>query len=242
MEWFGDFGWFLRDMYRHWVGKLTATLSILLAISPLVRPDFFSGNKGLIHTQWAWWIASAFAFFIASRLAWDEQRTKRIEAEQRAVNAEKKLEDERPKLGITAHSTEGPKAWEQHPMPLVLTIQRLGGRIPTGIRFDPVSSKNGRYLLQFDPLAHIYSSPQESGIGFEVIENGAPQLSASDWEKTRPYQKELLGLFLDNSPMELITLDYILTAHFLDGTESRDQRFTLTFDKQRWRFLINPQV
>ncbi len=91
-------------------------------------------------------------------------------------------------------------------------------------------------------MPHISSSPQESGIGFEVIEVGAPQLSARDWEQTRPYKKKLLGMFLDDSPMELIELDYIFAVHFLDGADPCIQQFTLTFDKQRWRFSISPVV
>jgi hypothetical protein len=138
---------------------------------------------------------------------------------QAKKNSEKMVYENRPILGISAHGTEGPKMWEQHPEPLVLTIQRLAGRIPTAIRFDPIPSKKGRFSIRFDPLPHISSSPQESGIGFEVIEVGAPQLSARDWEQTRPYKKKLLGMFLDDSPMELIELDYIFAVHFLDGAD-----------------------
>jgi hypothetical protein len=233
MAWFKGFKWFIEDMYRYWVGKLTATLSIILAVVPLIFPDFFSGEKGLVHTQWAWWAAAAVAFFIASRLAWDEQRAKRIKAE----NA---LSDNRPLLGVNYEGTEGPEAWKKHPAPIAFTIQHLTGRVPTAIQFEPIPSKNGRFSLNFDALPHVERPPQRSPMRYEVIESGAPQMSARDWEATRPDIKELLGMFLDDSPMELIELDYGLTAHFQDGTDQRSQRFTLMFDKQRWRFSITP--
>jgi hypothetical protein len=75
---------------------------------------------------------------------------------------------------------------------------------------------------------------------YEIFEIGAPQLNAHDMERTRPYQKKILGLFLDDSPMELVQLDYGLSVHFLDGIDRRSQQFVLRFDKQRWRFAIRP--
>ena len=173
------------------------------------------------------------AFMVAMFLLW-------LDEFQARKKAEKLVYENRPIFGILVHGTEGPNEWERNPVPLVLTIQRLGGRIPTAISFDTILSKHGKFSLRFDALPHIYSSPQESEISFEVMEIGAPQLSAKDWETTRPYQKQMLGLFLDDSPIELLELDYSLTVHFLDGTDWRSQQFTLTFDKQKWRFSVSP--
>ena len=216
-------------MYRHWVGKLTATLSIVLAVGPLIWPDYFTGGSGLIHTQWMWWIASAIAFFIAARVAWGEERRKRIAAEQ-------KLEDSRPKLGINSHSVEGPREWAEHRVPVTFTIQHLSGRVPISIRFDAVLSKLGRFSLRFDSLPHVDSTPHQTGMRFEVVEVGAPKLSAKDWEATKPYQKELLELFLNDRPEGLSELKYPLIANFLDGDEPCSQAFLLRFEMDRFRF------
>jgi hypothetical protein len=175
---------------------------------------------------------NAACIFALGILWWEER--------QGRIKAEKVLNDARPVVGLNVQGVEGPKAWADHPVPVTFTIQHLSGRLPTSIRFDPVPSKNGRFSLQFDLLPHVDKAPHHTGMRFEVIETGVPQLSASDWETTRPHQKQLLGLFFDDSPIELIKLDYSFAVHFLDGTDPRSQQFTLTFDKQRCRFLINP--
>ncbi len=242
MGWFRNFRSFFADMFHQWVGGVTGFLSIILGVFPLVFPVFFSGDRGFIHTQWAWWAASALAFLIAAYSAWGKQRTKRVEAENKVAELKKRLEDNRPILGMNAESTIGRSAWAEHPIPVMFTIQHLTGRLPTAIRFDLIPSKNGKFSLCFDALPHVERPPQRTPISYEVFEAGASQLSASDWEATRPHQKQMLGMFLDDSPMELIELDYSLVVHFLDGTDQRSQEFTLTFDKLRSRFLINPLV
>src|SRR5271166_2929807 len=98
MEWVRDFGGFIGDMFRHWVGKMTGLLSIALAIAPVVAPKFFEGSAGLIHNRWMWWASAAFSFVIASRLAWDQQRHARLEVEAQLRAAKEELADRYPNL------------------------------------------------------------------------------------------------------------------------------------------------
>jgi hypothetical protein len=175
------------------------------------------------------------AFMAAMFLLWRDEHQAKLEAEKR-------LNDERPILGINTEGIEGRNAWKKTSVPVVFSIQHLSGRLPTAIRLDPVLSKQGKFSLHFDALPHVDHPPQRTAIGFEVMQVGVPQLSAIDWEATRPHQKELLGLFLDDSPMELIKIDWNVVMHFLDGADERTQRFILIFDRQRWRFSVAPEV
>lgn len=98
MGWLQEFGSFIGDMFHHWVGKMTGLLSIILAAAPVAAPKFFEGDAGIIHNRWIWWGASAFSFIIASRLAWDQQRHGRLEAENRLQIAKEELADRYPRL------------------------------------------------------------------------------------------------------------------------------------------------
>jgi hypothetical protein len=229
MGWFRDFLLFFADMFRQWVGRLTGALSLILGVSPLVFPAFFSGDRGLIHTQWAWWIASALAFLVAAYSAWREEHKKRIAAEQ-------KHEDNKPLLGLETHSVEGPKTWTEHPVPVTFTIQHIGGRVPTAIRFDPIPSKHEKYSLVFNPLPFANRPPHPTGMSFEVLEVGVPSLNAVDREKTRDTQKKLFDLFLDDGPKGLLKIEYPLISQFMDGDEPCSQAFCLRFEMDRIRF------
>lgn len=242
MGWFSDFRWFIRDMYRQWVGKMTATLSIILAVAPLVFPEFFAGDKGLLRAQWVWWSASAAAFLVAARSAWGEERSKRLSAEEKLSQVVKALEDNTPKLSLSANGVEGPKEWRESPVPLAFTIHHLSGRVPTSLYFDPIPSKNGKFLLQLNSLPHV-SQNRFEGLGFDIVEVGAPALSAADRETTKRYiHKELLNMFLNDCPQQLLEMDYEATVHFKDGEVDRTQSFRIAFDKTRFKVQCGPSI
>lgn len=98
MGWLQDSARFLGDMFHHWVGKMTGFLSVILALAPVIAPHFFEGHIGLIHNRGVWWIASALSFVIASRLAWDQQRGGRLEAETQLREVREELADRYPRL------------------------------------------------------------------------------------------------------------------------------------------------
>ena len=152
------------------------------------------------------------------------------------ITAEKKVNDNRPILGINTSSVEGPKTWAEHPVPVTFYIQHLSGRLPTAIRFDHVLSKQRKFSLVFSPLPYANRPPHPTGMSFEVIEVGVPLLNAKDWERTRDTQKNLLDLFLYDSPKELMRLDYPLISHFMDGDDPCSQAFCLRFEMDRTRF------
>jgi hypothetical protein len=153
-----------------------------------------------------------------------------------AEGTEKKVNDNRPILGINTSSVEGPKTWAEHPVPVTFYIQHLSGRLPTSIRFDPVLSKQGKFSLVFSPLPYANRPPHPTGMSFEVIEVGVPQLNAKDWERTKDTQKNLLDLFLYDGPKGLMRLDYPLISHFMDGDDPCSQAFCLRFEMDRIRF------
>lgn len=193
----------------------------------------------------------AYAICHLARTAWklDSDRAEELQGAFEAAAASKtaltelnlKYSNELPLLGLNVHSVQGEKTWRTTGVPVAFTIQHLGGRIPTSIRFDPVRSKLGKFLLRFDPLPHADRPPQQTGIGFEVLETGAPQLSAKDWATTQQYQGELLRLFVHDVPSSNATEDvYDLVARFRDRSDDCEQAFRLVFD--RYRFCFSPNT
>jgi hypothetical protein len=229
MAWLREFAWFVRDMYRQWVGAMTASLSIVLAVAPLVFPAFFAGDKGLLRNQVTWWIASAIAFLIASRSAWGEERQKRIDLQKR-------WEDNSPMLGLEIYSFEGPKAWLTNATPVTMAIKLLTGRVPTSIHFDPLTSKSGAFRLKFDSLPHV-DSPHPLPMRFEIEEVGKPKLSAKDRETTHIYERDMLLLFLNDAKEKSAIDAFPLTTRFSDKGEQRAQAFNLRWDWSKHGFL-----
>jgi hypothetical protein len=229
MSWFRELVWFIRDMYRQWVGAMTASLSIILAVAPLAFPTFFAGEKGLFRNQVTWWAASAVAFLVASLSAWGEERKKRIDAER-------KWEENSPVLGLEIESFEGPKTWQTHLNPVTIMIKLLAGRVPTSIHFDVLDSKSGAFRLKFDSLPHL-DSQRRWQMRYEVEEVGKPQLSAKDSETTFVYEREMLLLFVNDSKERSAIDVFLLTARFLDRNERRTQTFNLRWDWSKYGFL-----
>jgi hypothetical protein len=150
-----------------------------------------------------------------------------------------KYSDNRPRLGLNVHSVQGESNWRTSGVPVAITIQHLAGRIPTGIRFDPVPSNLGKFSLRFDALPHADPAPHQTAVSFEVQEIGVPQLSPKDWATTSQYQGELLRLFVHDSPPDLSEIRYDLVAHFKDGDDELVQTFHLVFDPYRFGFAGN---
>jgi hypothetical protein len=134
-NWVKGFSLFLADMYRHMVGKLTGFLSIVLALAPLWFPDFFSGNKGLLHSKWMWETAAAVSFFLASYSAWREQHQDFLKAEE-LVNGRK------PRIVVSCFRQSG------------FQIVLLGGEPPQYLKIDPIQTNTGS-SVSFDPIDFV---------------------------------------------------------------------------------------
>jgi len=160
-------------------------------------------------------------------------------SEARIANLNLKYFNNRPQLGLNVHSVQGEIMWRTTGVPVVFTIQHLGGRIPTSIRFDPVPSKLGKFILRFDALPHANPGSHPTGINFEVVETGVPKLNAKDWATTQQYQGELLRLFVLDDESGTDQTKYNLVTHFKDGDDEREHIFHLIFDLHRFCFLEN---
>jgi hypothetical protein len=141
-----------------------------------------------------------------------------------------------PKLGVNIEGIDGRRAWMEHAFPVVFTIKHLAGRLPTSIRFEPIPSKQGKFSLCFAALPHVEQPPQRTTIRFEVLEVGVPPLNARDRETIKTTEKDMLMLFLDDSPNDWIELDYPVVTHFKDGEDSLDYTFHLRFNMVRYGF------
>jgi hypothetical protein len=190
-----------------------------------------------------------YAIFQAIRIPWkmDSELTKELQdaleagatSEARIAELNQKYSNNRPRLGLNIHSVQGEIKWRTTGVPVAFTIQNLGGRIPTSIRFDPIPSKSGKFLLRFDALPHADPGSHPTGINFEVIETGVPQLSAKNWATTQQYQGELLRLFVHDVPVVTSQTEYKLVTHFNDGDDECEHIFHLIFDSHRFCFLEN---
>jgi hypothetical protein len=162
-----------------------------------------------------------------------------VTSDARIAELTKKYFNDRPRLGLNVHSVQGDTKWRTTGVPVAFTIQHLGGRVPTSIRFDPIPSTLGKFLLRFDALPHADPGSHPTGINFEVLETGARKLSPKDWATTQQYQGELLRLFVLDGPQVLNQAKYTLVAHFKDGDDEREHSFHLVFDSHRFCFLEN---
>jgi hypothetical protein len=246
-------GRLLKDSYQ-WPrdnGFVAGAMAVLPPLVAFLRDRTHTADWNLI-----WITLFLYAVLIVSylaiqavRTAWklDSDRAKELQASCDADVASKariaeltlKHSSERPLLGLNIHSSRGEKTWRTTGVPVAFTIQHLGGRIPTSIRFDLIPSKQGKFSLRFDALPHANPAPHQTEIGFEVVETGVPKLSPKDWATTQQYQGELLRLFVCDSPSNMGEIRYDMIAHFKDGDDECNQTFHLIFDTYRFCFSEN---
>jgi hypothetical protein len=226
-----DFLDYLNAVRKHWWTLMSCALFTGLGMWILYADK---SNAWAIRATFA---LATFCLLIACYLAWHDEHARVRFLENEKSKLHDKYFDERPLLGIETHSVEGPKTWREHPVPVTFSIHHLSGRVPTAIRFEPIPSLLGKFSLHFGAVPHAEKHPK--GIRYRVDQVGAARLSAYDLEKIGNIEGQLLRYFLDDSPPELIELQYDLIAHFKDGEEERTQSFRLTFDKGRFCFLPN---
>jgi hypothetical protein len=222
---------FFRAVGKHWWALMSCALFTVLGLYIL------SQNKSNAWAVNATFALAAFCLLGACFLAWRDENNQAAQAKKELSDLLKKHFSERPLLGVEAHSVEGPKTWRETAVPVTFSIHLLSGRVPTSICFASVPSLRGKFSLRFDAIPHAEKHPK--GMAYRVHEEGVPLMNAHDAEKLRYVDKEMFLLFLDDSPPELLQLEYILVANFKDGDEELSQKFKLTFDKTTYRFLQN---
>jgi hypothetical protein len=228
----GKIGQFFKSMFSEVGSGLSGPASVPFAIFAL-----FAAGKAL---KVAYGLMAIILWLVSAYQIWSKEHDKGEAARVEVEALKQKYFNERPQLGIESHSVEGPKTWREHEVPVTFTIHRLNGRVPTSIRFAPVPSLLGKFSLYFDAIPHVENHPKE--MAYRVFEEGVPRPNARDMEKTKSIEKEMLLLFLQDSPPELLELDYILVANFKDGNKDISQEFKITFDKTRYRFLENTTI
>jgi hypothetical protein len=191
-------------------------------------------SNGSRVVLWGTAIAAALLFFAAAFSAWAKENERRLAIEE-------KYSDETPVIGLEILSAQGPSAWRaaRGRDACWFWLQHLGGRIPRSIRFDPIESLNRRFTLEFDAVPFL-DPPRRTALAYRIQQQGFKPLSAHDMEKIGDVEGQMLACFLDDSPIELIELRYILRARFKDkGDEERTRDFNVVFDKGRAAFLPN---
>ena len=66
---------FVADMFRHWVGKMTGFLSVILGVAPIAFPEWFAGFQGLLHEKSMYWLAAVVCYLVATFIAWKEKNS-----------------------------------------------------------------------------------------------------------------------------------------------------------------------
>jgi hypothetical protein len=226
----GRVGQFFRAMFSEWWSGLSGPSSVPFAVASLWVS---SPVQRVLYGS----LAVILLLFSAYRI-WSKQRDWTDKAESELLNLKKKYLDDQPKFGMDILSTEGMKQWMETGDPVQFHLQHLGGRMATGIRFDPILSKMGKFSLQFDSLPHLHLSVRNMLI-YEIQDVGAPTLGYRDRDKIGNVSKEMLRLFLLDSPKGAGELDYPLIARYSDNDEERTHTFHLRFDPHRFKFARN---
>ena len=205
---------------------------------------FGVGGFGLLVVGWSVWAAVGL-FAVAVGLAqagcflvWREQRraATQLFAEKTAI--EHRHNDTLPVLGLSVAAPTTREAWKEAVYGIdheavFFSLHHLGGRVPTGIQFDPTTSLGGSYSLRLTGRQFVLPS-LPSPLSFEVWK-----------EEVRPGHHSvatagLTALMMDfvwDSPSEMVEFCYEITVRFEDRGESRSQVFPLVFDTELYRFI-----
>src|SRR5579883_1746782 len=69
-----DLSDYLREILSHWSTAMSGVLGLVLQVSTLFFPKFFSGEKGFWHERLWWELLGIGALFYAFFEAWRRQR------------------------------------------------------------------------------------------------------------------------------------------------------------------------
>ena len=226
----GRISLFFKSMFSELGSGLSGPASVPFAVAALwvssqVQRRLYVSMAGILL------LVSAFRI-------WAKENTRANNAESELGSLKQKYLDEQPMFGLDILSTEGMKQWMEASDPAQFYLQPLGGRMATGIRFDPILSKMGKFSLQFDSLPHLHPSVRNM-LGYEIQDVGAHPLGYRDKDKIGNISKEMLRLFLLDSSKDAGELDYTLTARYMDNDEERTHIFHLRFDPHRFKFARN---
>lgn len=229
----GLWGWF--RIIPLMVGLMSGILSLLREFLLFEAPSKFQEPP-------LFWASVRAAFVVSAILAWAIEYKGKQRLQLELADTQKKYFDERPQMGLEIHGPKGPTAWRDaiSKDACWFWLQNLSGRNPRSIRFDPILSKGRRFTLHFDDVPFLELSPRRASLIYHVLQAGSPPISAHDLEKIGDIEAKMLGLFLDDSPPELLELHYVLTARFKDKEdEERTRSFNVVFDKNTFCFLPN---
>lgn len=224
---------FFDAMFSEWGSGLSGPASVPLAITAL----WVSGpaQKFLYG-----FLAAILGFFSAYRI-WLKENGRADTAESEIERLKKKYFDERPRLGLTVLADEGEASWRKVRAAIGPSVQfyvnLLYGRVAKSVRFDPIPSSDGKYIIHFDNLPFV-NSENRKPVTYEVFEIGMPRMLPRDRDKMKSVDGEMLYLFLSDAPKEPEVIRYVFTARFDDDGQQRSQDFHVTFDRYRLRLSV----
>ena len=133
----GSIGSFFGDMLRHWVGKMTGAMSLMLSVAPLIYPDWFAGSKGFFHQRAVYWLAGAVCLLVASFAAWSE-KDQQLRAAQKELDIA--VNKERPEVFAHFGHCRLPKNdYSSTGLPDCVQVSNLGSRDAWDIRISSFS-------------------------------------------------------------------------------------------------------
>jgi hypothetical protein len=174
-------------------------------------------------------------FCVGAYTAWDKERDKRIEVEN-------KYESERPRLMLVVNTHISGKQWRElthsGKTSVFFSIQHLDGRPATDVSIDPIQSEKGNFTLKFGELPYVMDKTR-SNVSFEVWENGiAPDpktIESIGWDC-------MLPIFFNTSDLDVRMHDYDAIVRYKDRDEDRSQQFRITFDAKEQKLLPTKEI
>jgi hypothetical protein len=212
-RWFAGVGLFFVDVFRHTVGILAGVVSIALTAFNLAFPSFFAGERGLLHSRWVYEVAAVLAYFVAAYSAWKQQR-------QQAVEAQRKLEDRRPRIAFSVASCRA-KMWRYESG--LFTLAHLGGDAAQFIQIQPVQSVRGGKLwitfAQVDFLDRARNAAQlDFGLDIGGFERGPDKFG------------NLYSVFFKREAPSQKTIDYRVNIRFKWNEKSLEENVILRWN------------
>lgn len=226
-KWSQEVALFFSDMFRHTVGKLSGSLSILIGLAPIVFPAFFAGDRGLLHARWVFELAAAIAFFLAAHSAWSEQYRK-------AMDVQQKLNDKRPRIALSVTNRRA-SMWRYGEGPALFSLNHLGGDAARFLQIQPIRSAQGKNLwVRFEQVDFLDDARKEAHPDFSLDIGGRAGGGGPDKTGNLQY------VFFKRDGQEHGTVDYRVTVKFMWNEEWLEEDVTLRWHTSTETLTTHP--
>lgn len=225
---------FFGRMFSEWGSALSGPASVPFAVLAL----FGSGTAQRL----AYGALAVILAFVSAYRIWAREY-------ERAETADKKYNDERPRVIFAVRSPKTLEAWrslENVSPPPIFRLEHSGGRVARFVKIEPIQSALGRFRLEFDEAPILNSGyRQQHPLTFTVHQNDALSDLSYDPKILAIQQgvNMLLDFFRNHSP-ETKEDTYKVTVLYRDERDDSAEyaeEFTLKCNYQRMLLSVEPK-